>query len=146
MEFEGRLHIARCDIGKVGHVARLGWLCTVHERERREIEDPCRLFDCGRRFDRVIGGRVFRLALFRSTSEEATKSAGHNDLSHHGARAEINYWIGERGSPRRRALAIANFGKNESVSEFIRHDNIATIGSLPARFYFVILTSAFWLS
>src|SRR5882672_3371332 len=73
IEFEGRLNIARCEIEKVSHLRHLEGLRTVHERKRREIQDLCRLFDCGRRFDRIGRSRVFRVALFRSTSEEATK-------------------------------------------------------------------------
>jgi len=54
------------------------------ERERREIKDLCRLFHCGRRFDRIGIRRVIRRPVFRSTSEEATKRAHHEDFFHHG--------------------------------------------------------------
>jgi hypothetical protein len=93
VELEGRLNIARCEIEKVSHLGRLKGLRTVHERERREIKDLRRLFDCGRRFDRVGRSRVVRRLIFRSTSEEATNYTCHEDFFHHGPIAEAKNFV-----------------------------------------------------
>jgi hypothetical protein len=42
---------------------------------------------------RIGRGRVFCRPLFRSTSQEATNCAHHEDFFHHGARAEVNYFV-----------------------------------------------------
>src|SRR6266566_5628956 len=93
IEFERLLNIARCEIEKVSHLRHLQGLRTVYERKRREIQELSRLFNRGRRFDRIGRSRVFRRLVFRSTSKEATKYARHEGFCHHGARAEANYFI-----------------------------------------------------
>ena len=89
IELEGRLNIARCEVEKERHLGRLERLRTVHERKRREIQDPGCLFHCGRRFDRVGRSRVVRRLVFRSTSEKATKYACRKNFFHHGPTAEV---------------------------------------------------------
>ena len=96
VEFEGRLHIARCEIEKERHLGRLEGLRTVHERERREIQDLCRLFHCRRRFDRIGGSRVIGRLVFRSASEEATNYTRRKDFSHHGPTVEAKNFVHTR--------------------------------------------------
>jgi hypothetical protein len=93
VELEHRLNIARCEIEKVSHLGRLEGLRTVHERERREIKDPGRLFHCGRRFDRIGIRRVIRRLVFRSTTEEATNYTRREDSSHHDPTAKVKGFV-----------------------------------------------------